>query len=118
VPVQKILDAGRANAALYVGGMGARGKNFYNDIMCAYGWEAEAKSIQDLYLDGKKDEAAAAVPADYLALAALVGPLGHVRERVAAFKQSGVTYLQMGLTGTLEDKVRTVETMRSIVDEI
>ena len=48
--------------ALYIGGMGARGKNFYNDLACRYGFEAEAKKIQDLYLDGKKDEAAAAVP--------------------------------------------------------
>ena len=63
----KVNEFGRGTAALYVGGMGARGQNFYNEIMSAYGWEAEAKQIQDLYLDGKKDEAAAAVPAELLA---------------------------------------------------
>jgi F420-dependent oxidoreductase-like protein len=116
--ITKVLDAGRPQAALYVGGMGARGKNFYNDIMCAYGWEAEAKTIQDLYLDGKKDEAAAALPSDYLGAASLVGPLGHVKERVLAYKQAGVTHLQLGLTGSLEQKVATVEQMRKLVDEV
>jgi F420-dependent oxidoreductase-like protein len=114
----KVLDAGRPQAALYVGGMGARGKNFYNDIMSAYGWEGEAKTIQDLYLDGKKAEAAAALPADYLASGSLVGPLGHVKERLAAYQQAGVTHLQMGLHGPLEAKVKTVEAMRTLVDDI
>jgi F420-dependent oxidoreductase-like protein len=116
--VDKILDGGRPQAALYVGGMGARGKNFYNDIMCAYGWEAEAKTIQDLYLDGKKDEAAAAIPREYLAAAALVGPKGYVAERVAAYDAAGVTYLQLGLTGPTEQKVRTIEQLRQIVDAV
>ena len=114
----KVLDAGRPQAALYVGGMGARGKNFYNDIMSAYGWEGEAKTIQDLYLDGKKAEAAAAIPAEYLSSASLVGPLGHVKERLAAYQAAGVTHLQMGLHGSLESKAKTVETMRKLVDEI
>ena len=96
--------------------MGARGKNFYNDIMCAYGWESEAKSVQDLYLDGHKEQAAAAVPRDYLASASLVGPRSYVRERVAAYASAGVTYLQLGLVGSLEDKVATVEAMRAMVD--
>jgi F420-dependent oxidoreductase-like protein len=116
VPVDKILDMGRPQAALYVGGMGARGKNFYNDIMSAYGWEAEAKSIQDLYLEGRKEEAAAAIPADYLAKASLVGPEGFVKDRLAAYAEAGVTYLQCGLFGTTEQKVRTVETLRTLVD--
>jgi F420-dependent oxidoreductase-like protein len=114
--ITKVLDAGRPQAALYVGGMGARGKNFYNDIMCAYGWEAEAKNIQDLYLDGKKDEAAAAIPSDYLGAASLVGPEGLVKERIAAYEAAGVTHLQLGLTGPLEHKVATVEKMRKLVD--
>jgi F420-dependent oxidoreductase-like protein len=116
--IDKVLDAGRPQAALYVGGMGARGKNFYNDIMSAYGWEGEAKQIQDLYLDGKKEEAAAALPREYLAAAGLVGPEGHIRERLAAYQESGVTHLQMGLSGPIEEKVRTVEAMRKLVDEI
>ena len=57
-----LLDFVRPMYALYVGGMGARGKNFYNDLACQYGYEAEAKQIQDLYLDGKKKEAEALVP--------------------------------------------------------
>ncbi len=114
--ITKVLDAGRPQAALYVGGMGARGKNFYNDIMCAYGWEAEAKTVQDLYLDGKKDEAAAALPADYLGSASLVGPEGFVKERIAAYEAAGVTHLQLGLVGPLEHKVATVEKMRKLVD--
>jgi hypothetical protein len=98
--------------------MGARGKNFYNDIMSAYGWEAEAKEIQDLYLDGKKEEAAAKIPRSYLEGAALVGPRSFVEERVAAFAQAGVTHLQLGLSGPVEQKVATIEAMRSIVDDL
>ena len=112
----KINDFGRGMAALYVGGMGARGKNFYNDIMSAYGWEGEAKLIQDLYLDGKKDEAAAAVPADFLAAASLVGSEGYIKDRVAAFAESGVTHLQLTLIGSLEQKQQTLERLRKIVD--
>jgi len=116
--ITKVLDAGRPQAALYVGGMGARGKNFYNDIMSSYGWEAEAKEIQDLYLDGKKEEAAARIPRTYLEGASLVGPQSFVQERVAAYAESGVTYLQLGLSGSLEQKLGTVEAMRAIVDEL
>jgi F420-dependent oxidoreductase-like protein len=116
--ITKVLDAGRPQAALYVGGMGARGKNFYNDIMSAYGWEAEAKEIQDLYLDGKKEEAAARIPRSYLEGAALVGPRSFIQERVAAFAQAGVTHLQLGLSGPVEQKVATVEAMRAIVDDL
>jgi len=114
--ITRVLDAGRPQTALYVGGMGARGRNFYNDILSAYGWEREAKTIQDLYLDGHRDDAAAAVPADYLAAASLVGPLGHVKDRLAAYRDAGVTHLQMGLTGSLAEKVATVETLRDLVD--
>jgi F420-dependent oxidoreductase-like protein len=114
--IDKVLDAGRPSAALYVGGMGARGKNFYNDIMSAYGWEGEAKTIQDLYLDGKKEEAAAAIPRDYLEGASLVGSEGHIGERIAAYSEAGVTHLQMGLFGSLEQKIKTVEKMRKLVD--
>ena len=76
--------------ALYVGGMGAKGRNFYNDLVCRYGFEKEAEQIQDLYLDGKKDEAAALVPDELLEKTTLCGPEGYVKERIAAFKESGV----------------------------
>ena len=64
--------------ALYVGGMGARGKNFYNDLFASYGYEKEAKEVQDLDLDGKKQEAAAAIPQSFLEECSLIGP-GFVR---------------------------------------
>jgi alkanesulfonate monooxygenase SsuD/methylene tetrahydromethanopterin reductase-like flavin-dependent oxidoreductase (luciferase family) len=82
--------------ALYIGGMGARNKNFYNNYAKRLGYEGEAKQIQDLYLDGKKMEAMAAVPDRLVDEIALVGPAGLVRERVAAWKQSGVTDLIVG----------------------
>ncbi|NIH81186.1 LLM class F420-dependent oxidoreductase [Amycolatopsis viridis] len=90
-----MLDWVRPVVALYVGGMGARGKNFYTELACRYGYEAEAKLIQDLYLDGKKEEAAAAVPLDLLRAICLVGPKGYVRERLAALREAGVTTLQL-----------------------
>jgi F420-dependent oxidoreductase-like protein len=82
--------------ALYVGGMGARGKNFYNDLACRYGFEAAAKKIQDLYLDGKKDEAAATVPDELADEVSLVGPPARIRDRLAAWRESGVTTLICG----------------------
>jgi hypothetical protein len=90
-----ILDFGRGMAALYIGGMGARDRNFYNQLACRYGYEKEAKEIQDLYLDGKKKEAAALVPKEFLQLTNLVGPEGYVKERIAAFAESGVTVLNI-----------------------
>ena len=90
-----LLDFVRPMYALYVGGMGARGKNFYNDLACHYGFEAEAKQIQDLYLDGKKKEAEALVPTEWLEAGNLVGPESYVKERLAAFAESGVTTLSV-----------------------
>lgn len=93
--VTRVTEAGRPTAALYIGGMGAKGHNFYNDLACRYGYEAEAAAIQDLYLDGKKAEAAALVPDELLALTNLVGPRSWVAERVAAMAEAGVTHLQV-----------------------
>ena len=74
-----LLDFARPLIALYVGGMGARGKNFYNDLFCDYGFEKEAKEIQDLYLDGKKQDAEALVPMEFLEAMNLVGPESYVQ---------------------------------------
>ncbi len=93
--VKGLLDFARPLYALYIGGMGARGKNFYNDLACQYGYEKEAKEIQDLYLDGKKKEAEAAVPLELLEQANLVGPESYVKERIEAFRESGITNLQI-----------------------
>jgi len=90
-----LLDFARPLVALYVGGMGARGKNFYNDLAVKYGYEAEAKEIQDLYLGGNKRDAEAEVPMELLELGNLVGPESYVKERIAAFREAGVTNLQV-----------------------
>ena len=79
--------------ALYIGGMGARGKNFYNDLFARYGYEAEAREIQDLYLGGSKRDAAAAVPDAFVDEVALVGPKERLAERVEAWRESGATSL-------------------------
>jgi F420-dependent oxidoreductase-like protein len=106
-----VAEFARPMVALYVGGMGARGKNFYNDLACRYGYEAEAKEIQDLYLDGKKDEAAAKVPDELLALTNLCGPEGWVKERIAAFKEAGVTMLTITPVG--DDPIGTIEKLKA-----
>lgn len=111
----KILDFSRPMTALYVGGMGARGKNFYNTICQQYGYEQEAVEIQDLYLEGKKDEAAAKVPAEWLRLSNLVGPKSHIKERIGAYKEAGVTVLSVNPVGA--DPVKTIEQLRAIVDD-
>jgi len=81
--------------ALYVGGMGARGRNFYNDIARRYGYEDAAKRIQDLFLSGKKDEAAAAVPDALVDEVALCGPPARIREQLAEWTSSGVTTIMV-----------------------
>ncbi len=93
--VKGLLDFLRPMYALYVGGMGARGKNFYNELAQHYGYEKEAKEIQDLYLDGKKKEAEALVPMEWMEASNLVGPASYVQERIAAFKEAGVTHLSI-----------------------
>jgi F420-dependent oxidoreductase-like protein len=110
----RILDFSRPNVALYVGGMGARDKNFYNTIAQKYGYVKEAVEIQDLYLDGKKDEAAAAVPAEMLEKTNLVGPAGYVKERIAAYREAGVTHLSVNPVG--KDPVATIEQLRTMID--
>lgn len=116
LPVEELRDRYRAGLALYVGGMGARGANFYNDMAVAFGFPDEAKVIQDLYLEGKKEEAAAHVPAEWLEKSQLIGPRSYVKERIGAFKEAGVTVLSVNPMGG-QDPVRTIETMRELVDD-
>jgi F420-dependent oxidoreductase-like protein len=85
----------KPRVALYVGGMGARGRNFYNDIARRYGYEEAAKTIQDLYLAGKKAEAEAAVPDALVDEVALCGPKERIREQLAEWRTSGVTTLMV-----------------------
>ena len=93
--VKGYLDFVRPMVALYVGGMGAKGRNFYNDLFRRYGYEQEAEQIQDLYLDGKKKEAADLIPTDFLEAISLVGSEGYIKDRLAAFDEAGVTHLNV-----------------------
>jgi F420-dependent oxidoreductase-like protein len=114
--LEELRGGGRNTLALYVGGMGARGKNFYNDLFASYGYEAEAKEIQDLYLGGKKQEAATAIPQSFLDETTLIGPTGFVRDRLAEYKEAGVNSLNVSLVGrTLPDRVKTLDQLCEII---
>ncbi|HSF04137.1 MAG TPA: LLM class F420-dependent oxidoreductase, partial [Solirubrobacterales bacterium] len=93
--VKGLLDLARPMAALYIGGMGAKGRNFYNTLVSRYGFEKEAAQIQELYLGGNKRDAEALVPLELLEMCNLVGPESYVKERIAAFAEAGVTSLQV-----------------------
>ena len=108
--VKGLLDFARPMFALYIGGMGAKGKNFYNDVVREYGYEEEAEKIQDLYLDGKKKEAEALVPLELLEMCNLVGPESYVKERIAAFADAGVTHLNV--VPASEDPAATISQLK------
>jgi F420-dependent oxidoreductase-like protein len=107
-------DAIRPELALYIGGMGARSKNFYNDMVSKMGFEADAKVIQDLYLDGKKTEAAAAVPDALIDAISLVGPAERIRDRLQVWKAAA----NEGHVGTLVLKGVSVEVMRVVAEAV
>ncbi len=111
--VEQARAAARAHIAFYVGGMGARGKNFYNDLFRRYGWEEEADKIQDLFLSGKRDEATAAVPDEYLDLSMLCGDEATVRERLQVYRDVGVTHLTVAPTGP--DPLGTIEALKDMI---
>jgi F420-dependent oxidoreductase-like protein len=113
--VAALADLTRPQLALYIGGMGARGRNFYNDLAVRYGYRDEAALVQDLYLAGRKDEAAAALPADLVDAMCLVGPRNHVAERIAEMREAGVTSLLIKpIENAHADRLQTVETLRDI----
>lgn len=102
--------------ALYIGGMGARGRNFYHNLATRYGFGEVANLIQDLYLAGKKAEAIAAVPDELVRQVSLVGPRGFVKERVAAFAEAGVTTLLVHpMSGDGRETVAFVEELQSLL---
>jgi F420-dependent oxidoreductase-like protein len=109
-----LLDFARPTVALYVGGMGARGKNFYNELAVRYGYEKEAEEIQDLYLGGNKRDAEKVVPTELLELGNLVGPASYVKERIAAFAEAGVTNLQV--LPASDDPAATIRQLRELID--
>jgi F420-dependent oxidoreductase-like protein len=117
--LEDLRNMSRPGIALYVGGMGARSKNFYNDIFSKSGYEKEAGIIQDLYLAGDKKAAEAAIPDEYLANNSLIGPEGFVRDRLYALKEAGVSSLNVGLSGrTSAERVKTCEALRNLVDTL
>ena len=95
----------RPYVALYIGGMGSRKQNFYNEIALRYGYEDAAREIQDLYLDGKREEAMAAIPAELIDKISLAGPPDVVRERLAIFRDAGVGTLMVSpMAWTLDER--------------
>jgi F420-dependent oxidoreductase-like protein len=88
--IERARDVMRPMVALYVGGMGSRERNFYNALVRRYGFEEAADEIQDLYLDGRKDEAAAAIPDELIDTVTLAGPRDHISERLAVYRDAGV----------------------------
>jgi F420-dependent oxidoreductase-like protein len=96
--VPALRDALRPYVALYVGGMGAKGRNFYNSLVRRYGWEEDAERIQELYLAGKQREAIAAVPDELVDAVSLIGPKERIAERLEAWRETPVTTLVLGTT--------------------
>jgi F420-dependent oxidoreductase-like protein len=107
-------DAIRPELALYIGGMGARSKNYYNDVAVKLGYEGAARTIQDLYLDGKKTEAAAAVPDKLIDEISLVGPAERIKDRLAAWQQVA----KDRAIGTMVLKGASIEVMRVIAEAV
>ena len=113
--VEKARDAVRPILALYVGGMGSREKNFYNQAVQRYGFEEAAKEVQDLYLDGKREEAAAALPAELIDTVALVGPRDKVADRLAAYREAGVGTMVITALTEPERRARMLTDLAELV---
>ncbi|MCI4066476.1 LLM class F420-dependent oxidoreductase [Micromonospora sp. R77] len=112
--VRHLRRIARRELALYLGGMGARNRNFYNRLAVRYGFAEAAATVQELYLAGRRDEAAAAVPEELVAATCLIGPAGWVADRVAACAAAGVTTLHVTpIARTHADRVRLVEQVRA-----
>lgn len=112
--LQGARDAMRPFIALYVGGMGSRKQNFYNNLVCRYGFEADAKVIQDFYLEGKREEAMAAIPDALIDMVSLCGPKEVVRERLAIYRDAGVGTL--GITPIAFNKDDRLEQLRLVAE--
>ena len=115
--VDPFLDAYRQRLALYVGGMGARGANFYNDLAVRYGYADEAAKVQDLYLAGDKAGAAAALPDELIEATALIGNETQIRERLVALRASGVTtILSTPISPSASGRIEALEVVRGLLD--
>ena len=112
-------DMARPNIALYVGGMGAKDRNYYNQVFRKYGYVEDAEAIQTLYLAGRKSEAEARVPQSFLDATSLVGPAAFVRDRLQAYREAGVTCINASFLGTTtHERVQQCDRLRNIVDTI
>jgi F420-dependent oxidoreductase-like protein len=110
--IDRARDVLRPFLALYVGGMGSRERNFYNALVRRYGFEEAAQEVQDLYLDGKKEEAAAALPGELIDTVAICGPRERVAERVAVYRDAGVgTLIATPLAQSAEDRSEIMRTL-------
>jgi alkanesulfonate monooxygenase SsuD/methylene tetrahydromethanopterin reductase-like flavin-dependent oxidoreductase (luciferase family) len=107
--VAHLREQARPMLALYFGGMGSRGRNYYNDVLRRYGFEREADLIQDVYLDGDRKEAAALVPPDLVEGISLIGDAGFVKDRIAAYREAGVTVLNVQPVGP--NGLKDIETL-------
>lgn len=108
----------RAYSALYVGGMGSREQNFYNQLACRMGYERAAAEIQELYLSRRQVEAMAAVPLEFIDRTALIGPPERIRDRLGAYADAGVTTLTVAsYAGDLFERIETLRTMARLVEE-
>jgi F420-dependent oxidoreductase-like protein len=115
--VQACAEPVRHYAALYVGGMGSREKNFYNQLAARMGYEDAAREVQDLYLARQHRDAAAAVPFEFIDRTSLIGPAGRIRDRLAAYAEAGVTTLSVATyAATLEERTATLRTMAEALD--
>ena len=111
--VDAVRKGVRDNVGFYVGGMGARDKNFYNDLFKRYGYVDEAEQIQDLFLTGKRDEAFAAVPDDYVDRASLTGDPERVRERIEVYRSVGVSYLDITIPPETENPLDVISQVKA-----
>jgi F420-dependent oxidoreductase-like protein len=112
-------DAMRPFMALYIGGMGSREKNFYNTLVQRYGFEDAAKKVQDLYLEGRKEEAAAALPTELIDLVSLVGPADRVRERLRAYADAGVGTLGVSpMAWTRDERIKQLRLVAELAEDV
>jgi F420-dependent oxidoreductase-like protein len=114
--IDRARDVMRPFVALYVGGMGSREKNFYNALVRRYGFDDAAREIQDLYLDGKKEEAAAAIPADLIDMVTICGPRDRVKERLEVYRDAGVgTLIVSPMAFETEQRQQTIRELAEMV---
>jgi F420-dependent oxidoreductase-like protein len=115
--VEPLREMVKPHLALYIGGMGAKGKNFYHTLATRYGYGLQADRIQELYLAGEKEAAAKAVPDELVRDVSLIGTPGFVKERIAAFREAGVTTLNVvPVAATANERVKLIEALRGLVD--